>query len=122
MGCLLNLIWFVFGGFIIAVSYVIASLLMIITVVGAPFGMQTMKLALVALWPFGTEIEYVGTSSCLSFLMNVLWLFLGGFFIALCHLVFGFLFCITVIGVPFGLQHFKLMRLALTPFGAVMIK
>ena len=116
-----NIIWFVFGGFIVAIEYVIASLLMMITIIGIPFGLQTLKLAEVALFPFGKQIVRSETSSgCLSLIMNIIWFFVGGIWIMLTHLLFGLLFCITIIGIPFGMQHFKLMRLALSPFGKII--
>ncbi|MDE6643474.1 MAG: hypothetical protein K2K27_05180, partial [Muribaculaceae bacterium] len=91
---------------------------MMITIIGIPFGLQTLKLAMLALWPFGTNIVDDGwPSGCLAGLMNVIWWFVGGFGIALTHLGLGLVFCITIIGIPFGLQHFKLMKLALFPFG-----
>lgn len=112
MNPLLNIIWFVFGGFAIALEYAISSILMMLTIIGIPFGLQTIKLATVALWPFGTEITSDGwPSGCLAGIMNVIWWFLGGFAIALTHLGFGLLFCISIVGIPFGLQHFKLMKL-----------
>lgn len=118
MGCLMNLLWLVFGGIITAIEYLIASFLMMITIIGIPFGMQTLKLAGLALWPFGKEVRSGARSDgCLYILMNVLWIFIGGIWISLSHLVFGLVLCITVIGIPFGLQHFKLAALALTPFG-----
>lgn len=118
MGCLLNVLWLVFGGIVTAVEYLISSLLLMITIVGIPFGMQTLKMAGLALWPFGKEVRSGERSGgCLYVLMNVLWIFLGGIWISLSHLAFGVFLCITIIGIPFGLQHFKLAALALTPFG-----
>ena len=118
MNLLLNIIWVIFGGLVIAIEYVVSSIAMMITIIGIPFGLQTLKLALVALWPFGTKIvDNPWPSGCLAGIMNVIWWFLGGFAIALTHLVLGVVFCITVIGIPFGMQHFKLARLALLPFG-----
>ena len=118
MNIFLNLIWVIFGGAMIAIEYAISSVLMMITIVGIPFGIQTMKLAMVALWPFGTHIYSDGwPSGCLAGIMNVIWWFVGGFVIALTHLGWGLLFCITIVGIPFGMQHFKLMKLALFPFG-----
>ncbi len=91
---------------------------MMVTIIGIPFGLQTLKLALVALWPLGKEIHTKPTSGgCLNLVMNVIWICIGGVWIALSHLVFGLLLCITIIGMPFGRQHFKLASLALTPFG-----
>lgn len=118
MNTLLNIIWFIFGGLMIAIEYAISSILMMLTVIGIPFGVQTMKLAAVALWPFGTAVAPSGwPSGCLAGIMNIIWWFVGGIPIAITHLGWGILFCITIIGIPFGLQHFKLMRLALFPFG-----
>jgi len=113
-----NIIWLVFGGIIISVEYVISSLLLMVTIVGIPFGLQTLKLAVLALWPFGSEIRKSESSSgCLSTLMNIIWFCIGGIWIALTHVAFGVLFAITIIGIPFAMQHFKLAGLALTPFG-----
>ena len=118
MGCLMNVLWLIFGGLLTAIEYVIASLLLMLTIVGIPFGMQTLKLAGLALWPFGKEVRSgVRSNGCLYLVMNVLWIFLGGIWICLSHLFFGILLCITIIGIPFGIQHFKLATVALTPFG-----
>ncbi|MFR4038915.1 MAG: YccF domain-containing protein [Butyricimonas faecalis] len=113
-----NIIWVLFGGFFIALEYFVSSIGLFITIIGIPFGLQTLKLGILALWPFGSRVVDIPQSSgCLSLLMNVIWFFIGGVWICLSHLLFGVLFCITVIGIPFGLQHFKLASLALTPFG-----
>lgn len=118
MNIFLNIIWVVFGGLMIAIEYAISSLLMMVTIIGIPFGLQTMKLAALALWPFGTKIVDVKwPSGCLAGIMNVIWWFVGGIAIALTHLGWGLLFCITIVGIPFGVQHFKLMKLAMFPFG-----
>ncbi|MBD5250052.1 MAG: YccF domain-containing protein [Barnesiella sp.] len=119
MNTLLNIIWMIFGGLLFAIEYVLASLTLMITIIGIPFGLQTLKLAQVALWPFGTDIDYSGgfPSGCFADIMNVIWWFVGGFAIALTHLLWGVILCITIIGIPFGKQNFKLMRLALFPFG-----
>lgn len=113
-----NIIWLLFGGIFIAIEYFISSILLCITIIGIPFGLQTLKLGLLALWPFGSEITHnENAHGCLSVFMNILWFFIGGIWIALTHFIFGIVFCITIIGIPFGLQHFKLAGLALTPFG-----
>lgn len=121
MNLLLNIIWIVFGGFVIAIEYVVSSVLLMCTIIEIPFGLQTIKLAQVALLPFGTQVESSPSSSgCLNLLMNVIWWFVGGIPIALTHIGFGMLFCITIVGIPFGLQHFKLAGLAFTPFGKIV--
>ena len=113
-----NILWLIFGGFIIAVEYFIASFLLMITIVGIPFAIQTMKLGTLALWPFGREARPgVRASGCLHIIMNIIWILIGGIWISLSHLVFGLILCITIIGIPFGMQHFKLASIALTPFG-----
>ncbi|WP_432710905.1 YccF domain-containing protein [Pedobacter sp.] len=113
-----NIIWIIFGGIFIFFEYIIGGLLLCLTIVGIPFGLQCFKFAIVGLAPFGVKItEYPHDSGCLSTIMNVIWLVFGGFWIMLTHLLFGILFCITIIGIPFGRQHFKLMSLAFSPFG-----
>ena len=123
MSILMNILWILLGGICIAVGYVVASLGMMVTIIGIPFGLQTLKLSLLALCPFGKEIQATPQAGgCLSVIMNILWILTGGIWISLSHLVFGIVLCITVIGIPFGLQHFKLAKLALTPFGKTIIE
>jgi uncharacterized membrane protein YccF (DUF307 family) len=113
-----NIIWVLFGGLFIALEYLVCSILMMITIIGIPFGIQTLKLASLALWPFGKKIVTTERSDgCLYITMNLVWILVGGIWIALSHLLFGLVFYITIIGIPFGRQHFKLASLALTPFG-----
>jgi uncharacterized membrane protein YccF (DUF307 family) len=113
-----NLIWLIFGGIIIAVEYFVGSLLLMITIIGIPFGLQTLKMGWLALWPFGrTSSVQSRASGCLYIFMNILWLLCGGICIAITHAFFGVLLCITIIGIPFGKQHFKLTEVAINPFG-----
>jgi uncharacterized membrane protein YccF (DUF307 family) len=113
-----NLIWLIFGGIIIAIEYFIGSIVLMVTIVGIPFGIQTLKMAALAIWPFGRTTQvHSRASGCLYVFMNVLWLLTGGLWIAATHAFFGLLLCITIIGIPFGLQHFKLTAIALSPFG-----
>lgn len=113
-----NLIWLLFGGLATALEYLVSSLVMMVTIIGIPFGLQTLKLAILALWPFGSQvIDNERSSGCLSLVMNIIWFFIGGFWIMLTHVFFGLLLCITIIGIPFGKQHFKMAGLALAPFG-----
>lgn len=123
MNLLGNLIWLVFGGIIIAIEYFIGSIILMITIVGIPFGFQTLKMASLAIWPFGRDtLVEVRASGCLYVLMNILWLLTGGLWIALTHAALGLILCITIIGLPFGLQHFKLTVIALSPFGRDIVK
>lgn len=118
MNLLGNLIWVVFGGLLLALEYFIGGIILCLTIVGIPFGFQAFKIGLLALFPFGqTSVVVNERSGCLSTAMNILWILCGGIWIALTHFILGLMFCITIIGIPFGLQHFKLMTVALTPFG-----
>lgn len=118
MNILGNILWIVLGGIFISMYYALVGLLFCITIVGIPFGIQLLKIAGFALWPFGRQIVAGETDGgCLSLIMNVIWVILGGVEIALAHIGLGIGFCITIIGIPFGLQHFKMALLALAPFG-----
>ncbi|MGM0123600.1 hypothetical protein IGI37_000972 [Enterococcus sp. AZ194] len=119
MGCLGNIIWFIFGGFVGGLTWFAAGVLWCITIVGIPIGLQCFKLADLSFWPFGKEVVY--SASTVSFLVNFLWLIFSGFWLAVAHCISGVLLCITVIGIPFGLQSFKLAKLALMPFGAQVV-
>ena len=113
-----NIIWLLFGGLVIAIEYFIGSIILMITIVGIPFGLQTLKMASLAIWPFGRDSRvHERASGCLYIFMNILWLLTGGLWIAITHAIFGLILLITIIGIPFGLQHFKLTAIALSPFG-----
>lgn len=113
-----NLIWLIFGGILIAIEYFIGSIALMITIVGIPFGIQTLKMGALAIWPFGRDTRvHARASGCLYILMNIIWLLCGGLWIAVTHAIFGLLLCITIIGIPFGMQHFKLTAIAINPFG-----
>lgn len=113
-----NLLWIVLGGLILFLEYLFGGLVLCLTIIGIPFGIQAFKLAFLALLPFGREVTATSTSTgCLSIFMNILWILFGGIWIAITHLVFGLLCAITIIGIPFAKQHFKLMALSFTPFG-----
>lgn len=118
-----NIIWVLFGGFFISLGYLFGGLVLCLTIVGIPFGLKVMRLGLFALWPFGGEVvQGEKPMGCLSLLLNVLWIIFGGIEVALSHLTMGIVFCITIIGIPFGMQHFKLMVLSLMPFGHEVVR
>jgi uncharacterized membrane protein YccF (DUF307 family) len=113
-----NLIWLIFGGFVSFVGYMVSGLLLCLTIIGIPFGLQCFKIGFFTLLPFGRQVREVpGQTGCLSTIFNIIWIFVGGIWIALVHLGFGLLLAITIIGIPFARQHFKLMSLSFTPFG-----
>lgn len=113
-----NLLWIVLGGFIIFIFYLIGSLVLMITIVGIPFGIQTLKMANLALFPFGREaVQTERSGGCLHIIMNVIWILVAGVEIAITHLILALLFAITIVGIPFAIQHLKMAYLGLVPFG-----
>lgn len=113
-----NTLWLVLGGILISLYYALVGLLFCLSIIGIPFGLQLFKMAGFSLWPFGREVvSGPNDAGCLSILMNIIWILCGGIGIALLHLWLGIVLCITIIGIPFGLQHFKMVRLAFIPFG-----
>lgn len=115
-----NILWFVFGGFFSGMSWVLAGCLWCITIIGIPIGVQCFKFAGLAFWPFGKEVVYGGGAA--SLIANIFWLILSGIPMAIGNVVAGCLWCITIIGIPFGKQFFKLAKLSLMPFGATVQK
>lgn len=118
MSFLGNLIWIVFGGLILSVCYLVMGALFCLTIIGIPVGMQLFKLASLSLCPFGRNVmERNEAMGCWTLFLNIIWIVCGGLEMAMAHVALGVLFCITIVGIPFGLQHFKLALLALIPFG-----
>jgi uncharacterized membrane protein YccF (DUF307 family) len=118
MNTLGNIIWLIFGGFIAAIGYLVGGFLLCLTIIGIPFGLQCFKLGILVLWPFGKKVVSSSESSgCIYLLFNILWIVFGGIWVAITHIVFGFLLFITIIGIPFARQHFKLVEISLMPFG-----
>jgi uncharacterized membrane protein YccF (DUF307 family) len=117
-----NILWLVFGGLETAVEYLFAGVVLLITIIGIPFGLQSIKLGILALWPFGAVVkDKQPQTGCLNIFMNILWFFIAGIWISLTHIFFGLLLFITIIGIPFGMMHFRLAKLVLFPFGKVVI-
>ncbi|MBE2198279.1 MAG: YccF domain-containing protein [Anaerolinea sp.] len=117
MSFLGNLIWLIFGGFLAGLGYILGGLVLCVTIVGIPFGIQSIKLGFATMAPFGKEVSEANNGDgFLRMLFNVLWIVLFGWEIALAHLVGGLILAITVIGLPFARQHFKLIPVALFPF------
>jgi uncharacterized membrane protein YccF (DUF307 family) len=118
MNLLLNIIWLLFGGFIVVIAYIIGAVLLCITIIGIPFGVQCFKLAGLAVAPFGREVrEKEPPSGALAVIMNIIWILLPGLELAVFHLCMALLYAITIIGLPLAAQHLKMTRLALLPFG-----
>jgi uncharacterized membrane protein YccF (DUF307 family) len=118
MRLLLNLLWAILGGgIVICLEYLVGGLLLCLTVVGIPFGVQCFKLAGLALLPFGKEIVDAPGSNPIGCVLNVFWLVVAGVWIFLSHLALALPLAVSIIGIPFAIQHVKLAMMALTPFG-----
>jgi len=122
MNILGNLIWLIFGGFFSALGYFVVGFMFCISIIGIPFGLQCFKIGILTLSPFGKQVVTTPSSGgCLILLFNLIWIVTGGLYTACMHLIFALLLFITVIGIPFGRQHLKLLELTLTPFGKEVV-
>ena len=120
MSFLGNVLWFICGGFISAIMWVVAGIAWCITVVGIPVGVQCFKMASLSMCPFGRDVEYDG--GAFSFIVNIIWFCVSGLELATINFVIGLILCITIIGIPFGKQFFKIAKLSLCPFGARIVE
>jgi len=121
MRVLLNLIWLIFGGLVLALGYAVVALVMFILIITIPFGIASARIALFCLWPFGRTIVRRPEAGTGSLIGNVIWFILAGWWLALGHLISGVLMCLTIIGIPLGLANFKLIPVSLTPFGREIV-
>ena len=113
-----NILWLIMGGLVVSLYYALMGVLFCITVIGIPFGLQLIKMAGLALWTFGRDVHSdTNDGGCLAIIMNVIWIIFGGIEIAMLHIGFGIVCCLTIVGIPFGMQHFKMAILAFVPFG-----
>ena len=118
MNLLLNIVWLILGGFIVVVAYLLGAIILCLTIIGIPFGVQCFKLAGLAVAPFGREVrEKEPPGGCVAVVMNVIWIILPGLELAIFHLVMALIFAITIIGLPIAAQNLKMTRLALLAFG-----
>jgi len=117
-----NLVWLIFGGLLASLGYFIGGMVLCLTIIGIPWGLQCFKLAELVLWPFGKKI--ISDSSemgCLNVIFNLIWILCGGLYTAIIHIVMGIILCLTIIGIPWGRQHFKLIEISLMPFGKKIV-
>ena len=110
-----NILWFFLGGFLVALMYFAAGLLFCVTIIGIPFGMQLMKIGVLALAPFGKEVTSKENPGCFSIGFSVLWILCGWWETAIVHLALAFVFAITIIGIPFAKAHWRLMMMSFLP-------
>ena len=111
-----NILWLILGGLILAASWAFVGLILCISIIGIPLGLQAFKMATLTLTPFGKTVAYGGGVG--SMLVNIIWVVLVGLWMAIGYVIAGALNCVTIIGIPFGIQSFKMAKLALWPFGA----
>jgi uncharacterized membrane protein YccF (DUF307 family) len=117
-----NILWLLFAGIWLFIGYVFAAVVMSLLIITIPFAVQSLKLAMFVIWPFGrTIVDRPGASAATSGCANVIWFIFGGWYMALIHVVTGLLLCIPIITIPFAVQNFKLAFLALAPFGKEIV-
>ena len=112
-----NILWIIFTGLYSSIVYFLLGIIWCITIIGIPFGKQCFKFARLAIWPFGSTVD---TNFGKHPIANVLWIIFGGLEMAACFFVIGIIWCITIIGIPFGKQCFKFAKLSFMPFGATI--
>jgi uncharacterized membrane protein YccF (DUF307 family) len=122
MRTILNIIWLILSGFWLFLGYMLAGIVMCILIITIPFGIQAFKLARFALWPFGRTVEKKDTAGAGSVIGNVIWLLLAGWWLALMHIITGVALAITIIGIPLAVANFKLVPVALWPFGREIVE
>ena len=115
-----NILWFIFGGFLSGLAWLLSGLLWCLTIIGIPYGRQCFKFASLSFSPFAKDIQYGGGAG--ATLANIIWLLFFGIWMALGNLAIGLVWCVTIVGIPFGRQFFKIAKLALTPFGAKIVR
>lgn len=122
MSTLLNLLWFIFGGWISALAWIVAGCLLAITIVGLPWTPAAFRLAGFSAWPFGREVITQPGGQEVSFLLNVVWFVLAGWWLALHHVILAAVLAVTLIGIPFAIQHLKLAVVSLAPVGKMVVE
>lgn len=118
---LLNLIWLVLQGWILALAYLVAGVIACLFIVTIPFGIASFRLAGFVLWPFGRTTVRTPGAGAASAIGNLLWFLFAGWWLALVHIVSGIGFCVTIIGIPFGIASFKLAAVGLFPLGKQVV-
>lgn len=121
MRFLLNVVWLVFGGFVLVLGYLVAGVLCCLLIVTIPFGLAAFRIAAFAIWPFGREVVDRPDAGLASALGNVVWLVFAGIWITIGHLIAGAVLCVTIIGIPIGLAHFKMVPVSLMPLGKEIV-
>ena len=118
-----NIIWLIFGGLIACIGYILGGIILCLTIIGIPFGLQSINIGIATFAPFGKEVVSTpSANSVLAIIFNVIWIILFGWALTIWHIVFGIILAITIIGIPFAKQHFKLIPVALFPFGVKLVK
>jgi uncharacterized membrane protein YccF (DUF307 family) len=116
MKTIANILWFILSGVWLGISYLLAGLIACITIIGIPFGIQAFKLAGYVMWPFGRTLQESPGNRFSKGVMNIIWIIVGGLWLALAHLLLGIVLCLTILGIPFGIKNFSMAKLALFPF------
>lgn len=114
-----NILWFIFGGLILSILWAIIGVICCCTIIAIPAGIQCFKFSSLIFWPFGRDVIFSNNAG--SFLLNIFWIIIFGWELAVMACILGVIWCVTIVGIPFGLQFFKFARIALMPFGAHIV-
>lgn len=117
-----NILWFVLCGALLGIAYLAAGLLSCLTLIGIPFGIQSFKLAGYVMWPFGRELADTEGARFSRGVLNIIWIIIGGIWLAVGHVLLGVVLCVTILGIPFGLKNFSMAKLALFPFDYSVVR
>jgi len=121
MRLILNVIWLIFGGFVIVLEYILVGIICCILIITIPFGIASFRIAAYAVWPFGRTIVRAPSAGVGSAIGNIIWLIIAGWWLALSHIITGILQVITIIGIPVGLANFKLVPISIFPLGVRIV-
>ena len=122
MNLILNILWFIFGGFLSGISWLLTGIFWFITIIGIPYAQQCFKFASISFAPFGKDIEYTDSDKPVSIILNIFWLIFGGVPLAITNLSLAVTMFCSIIGIPFGLQYLKIVKLSIMPFGAKIVE
>jgi uncharacterized membrane protein YccF (DUF307 family) len=118
---LLNVIWLIFGGLVVTLGWLLVGVICCVLVVTIPFGLAAFRIAGFTVWPFGRQVIPRESAGVPSLIGNILWLIVAGVWLTIGHAVVGAVLCLSIIGIPLGLGHFKLIPVSLFPLGTVIV-
>lgn len=121
MRTILNIVWVIFAGWVLFIGYVLAGIVLCLPIITIPWAIASFRIAGYAIWPFGRDIVARPTAGVGSFLGNVIWVILAGWWLAIGHILSGIALCLTIIGIPMAIADFKMVPISLMPLGKEIV-